>query len=118
VSKKLSGQILHRRTGKLSSSVRALPTTLSGTSIIGGVQAGGGPSFYGAVHEFGGTRAYPIIAVKARALRFVMNGKTSFARSVMMPPAKIRAFAGPSLDENAEMMRAELQAALDKAIQE
>jgi hypothetical protein len=118
VSRKLSGQILHRRTGILSASIRAIPATVAGTKIIGEVQAGSGPAFYGAVHEYGGSRAYPILAVKGRALAFMMNGKQIFAKSVIHPPAKMRAFFTPSLDENAENIKAELQKAVDGVIKE
>jgi hypothetical protein len=51
VSEKLSGQVLHRRTGILSGSVRALPVTTAGNTISSGVQAGSGPAFYAAIHE-------------------------------------------------------------------
>src|SRR5882757_1810462 len=107
VTEKLSGQTLKRQTGKLAGSIRALPTVTEGSKILGGVEGAGGPAFYGAVHEYGGTAAYQIVAVRARALRFVMDGKVVFARSVIHPPAKVRAFMGPSLDESADTIRTE-----------
>jgi hypothetical protein len=113
VGQKLSAQVLHRRTGVLAGSVRAIPAHLEGTKLVGAVQAGGGPAFYGRVHEYGGPRAYQIIAVKARALAFLSHGKQVFAQSIMHPPAIQRAFMRPSLDENAGNIRAQLQAALD-----
>jgi hypothetical protein len=74
--------------------------------------AGGGPAFYGAVHEFGGNHAYPIVATKARALAFMQHGRQVYAKSVMHPPARQRAFMGPTLAENAEFIRSELEATL------
>jgi hypothetical protein len=116
VTQKLSGQILKRRTGILAGSVRAIPATLEGTKIVAAVEAGGGPAFYGAVHEHGGTHAYPIVAVRARALAFMMDGKKVFAKSVMHPAAQMRAFMAPSLAENEANIRAELQLALDQEL--
>lgn len=113
VSKKLSGQVLHRRTGVLSGSVRVIPATVAGASIIGGVEAAGGPAFYGAIHELGGTSSYQIVAVKARALAFMVNGKKIFATRVTHPAIKARPFMSTSLAENAENIKTELQAALD-----
>ncbi len=51
---KLEGQVLHHRSGKLSSSVRMLPARLEANAIIGVVEGGGGPAWYGRIHEFGG----------------------------------------------------------------
>jgi hypothetical protein len=116
VGQKLSGQVLHHRTGVLSGSIRAIPAALEGTSIIGAVEGAGGPAFYGAIHEYGGTGAYPIVAVRARALAFLMDGKKVFAKSVMHPAAQIRAFMAPSLEENAADIEAQLRAALDEEL--
>lgn len=55
VGDKLSGQVLNQRTGKLAQSVRVTDTENDGSTITGGVQAGGGPAFYGKYHEDGGT---------------------------------------------------------------
>jgi hypothetical protein len=117
VARKLSGNPLHRRTGILAGSVTTVPTTVSGGVIRGAVESSGGPAFYGAIHEHGGSRAYQIVATKARALRFVMNGKTVFAKSVIHPPAKVRAFMLPSLTENAANIEAQLRATIEKEIQ-
>lgn len=118
VSQKLSGQILNRRTGILSGSIRANPATLEGTIISGNVQGAGGPAFYGAVHELGGSKEYSIVPVKARALSFIRDGQRVFAKRVMHPPLRQRAFMGPSLDENAAKIKSELNAALNKVIAE
>ena len=52
---KLSGPVLKIRTGKGAGSVRVELAHVEGDSLVGGVQAGGGPAFYLALHEFGGT---------------------------------------------------------------
>lgn len=59
VGQKLQGQVLAHRTGKLAGSIRVVPATLAGEQIIGEVQGGGGPAFYGRIHEFGGTINVP-----------------------------------------------------------
>lgn len=117
-SEKLSGQVLNAPTGVLRSSIRAIPAKFEGTSITAAVEGAGGPAFYGAVHEFGGTHAYEITAVNARALRFMMNGKVVFAKSVMHPPLRQRAFMAPSLDEMAEEIRTELQETINEVMAE
>lgn len=74
VREKLSGQVLHRRSGKLAGSVRALPAAIEGSQLVGRVLAGGGPAHYGKVHEFGGRTAYEILPVRKRALAFFPQG--------------------------------------------
>ena len=86
VSEKLSGQVLHRRTGILAGSVRALPVTVAGDTISSGVASNSEPAFYGRIHEVGGSRAYQVMATKSRALAFMMNGKQVVAKSVIRPP--------------------------------
>lgn len=118
VEQKLSGQVLSRRSGVLSGSIRAIPATLEGTKIVGAVEGGGGPAFYAAVHEYGGSAPYQIIATRARALAFVMGGKQVFANSVTHPPAIARPFMSTSLAENAATIEAELRAAVDQVVAE
>jgi|SRR5580704_800561 hypothetical protein len=116
VSEKLSGQVLHRRTGILSGSVRALPVTTAGNTISSGVQAGSGPAFYAAIHEQGGSRPYQIFATKARALSFVTKGQRVFAQSVIRPPLKQRAFLRPALLESAQSIHDQLQQAVNEEL--
>jgi hypothetical protein len=124
VSEKLSGQMLKRGTGALSASVRIIPAEFNATNIIGGIESSGGPAFYGKFFEIesaggtGGTKAHTIMAVKARALRFVMGGEVYFRKSVLHPGFAARPFMTSSLAENAEAIKSELQAALDKEILE
>jgi hypothetical protein len=51
VAEKLSGQVLHRRTGILAGSVHTLPVTTTENTISGGVASSSGPAFYGRIHE-------------------------------------------------------------------
>ncbi len=74
VTEKLSGQVLHRHSGKLAGSVIAHPAEWTGTTLIGSVEAAGGPAFYGFVHEFGGSREYEIRPVNKEALAFFPGG--------------------------------------------
>jgi hypothetical protein len=92
----------------LSGSVRALDPEVSGTAVIGGAQAGGGPFWYGRMWEFTGHKEIVPISPDIlfgeagwkkgtsakRALHFFANGKEVFTRRVsaqqprpwMIPP--------------------------------
>jgi hypothetical protein len=118
VLEKLSGNPLHRKTGTLAGSVRVVPALLQGTSIVGSVTAGCGPAgLYAGVHEYGGSRLYQVLAVKARALAFVTNGKKVIAKSVIHPPAKERSFLRSSLKESAADIKQQLQDALNRELE-
>lgn len=121
VAQKLSGQSLRRRTGVLAGSIRYVPASIEGTTIVGSVQGAGGPAWYGKLFEDpradgeGGVgHSWQITAVRARALAFMVDGKKVFARSVMHPGLAARPYMTPSLDENEARIRTELQAALDE----
>ncbi len=119
IVQKLSGQVLHRRTGALAGAVRVVSAHAEGTQIKGGVTAAGSPaSLYGRVHEVGGSHAYQIFSVRARALKFMQGGKESFFSRVNHPAAMMRPFMAPSLNENGERIRAELQAAIDEELKD
>src|ERR1700758_1241668 len=81
-AEKLSGQVLKVRTGILRGSVRTLPVTVAENTISSGVASSSGPAFYGKIHEVGGSRAYQIFAVKARALQFMQGSKTVYAQNI------------------------------------
>lgn len=91
---KLSGQVLHQRSGKLKRSVEVIPATINPStgSVSGGVQAAGGPAYYGRFHETGTTRAYTIVPVTKQALRFFVDGRAIFARRVEHPPIEQRSY--------------------------
>ncbi len=71
---------------------------------------------YGKYHEVGGSHAYKIMSVKSRALAFMLNGKQVYAKSVIRPPLRQRAFMRPSLLESAQTIHDELQRAIDQEI--
>ena len=58
VKDKLSGQVLHRRSGVLSGAVHSVVGTGAGGEIIGKVMVGN-QARYGWVHEYGGTFTIP-----------------------------------------------------------
>lgn len=116
-SQKLSGQVLKRQSGILAASIRVIPATSQGGRIRGFVEGGGSSAFYGNFHEYGVNKSWAIIATKQRALRFMVDGKVTFAKSVVHGPLAARPFMSPSLAENQESIREQLQAALDAEIQ-
>jgi len=101
-TEKLQGQVLHHRSGKLFGSIHATPAKVEGTKLVGQVSGAGGPAWYGQVHENGGTRAYVILPVNKKALKFVMGGKDIFAKRVNHPPLPQRSFMASSLAEMRE----------------
>lgn len=58
-TRKLEGDPLHHRTGKLQSSVQALPAVVDAGVIAGGVYQAQAVAPYGIVHEYGGTFEIP-----------------------------------------------------------
>ena len=113
VVSKLSGAVLHRRTGRLAQS-QNMRLTDSPTEIAAAVGFNRGTVPYGAIHEFGGTtRAHVIEAINAATLRFQVGGKTVFAKKVNHPGSKIpeRSFLRSSLKEMAPEAIAEIKAA-------
>jgi len=59
-----------------------------------------------------GTKPHPIVARRARALRFTIDGRTIFARSVRHPGTKARNIA----ETEAGLLPAELHAALTQQV--
>lgn len=116
VSQHLSGRPpgLNQITGKLAGSINAIPPQIEGDQVTGAVEGAGGTAFYGRVHEYGGTRSYQILPVRAKALRFEVNGQTVFAKSVTHPPMPARPFMSSSLIE----MRDEIVASLQQTVRE
>ncbi len=74
VRDKLSGQVLHHRSGKLAGSIVAYPTEAQGSQLAGKVEGAGGPAWYGQVHELGGRGPYDIYPVNKKALAFFPQG--------------------------------------------
>lgn len=98
VTWRLSGNPVHVRTGILRSSVRISPAQHLGDSIQGAVEAGDGPAFYGTFVERG-SRPHQILATKARALAFMMDGRKVFAQRVFHPGVAPRWFMRDTADE-------------------
>src|SRR6266403_3326926 len=120
VSLTLQGQVLHHRPGVLAGSIRTIPATLEGTTLVGAVAGAGGGAWYGALYETeeaGGTggvsHSWTITATKARALSFLVDGKRLYRHSVTHPALMARPYMTPSLEENAGEIETQLRAALD-----
>jgi hypothetical protein len=97
---KLSGPVLKRKTGALAGSVTA-QTASDGQTITGKVSVPAGPTRDVAlIHIRGRTTPYQILAVKGNALKFLLNGKETFRRSVVHPPIPSQPFMQDTLDEN------------------
>jgi phage gpG-like protein len=96
--KKLSGDPLHRRTGRLSRSVSGQASAVSKTRVVGTIGSKGVP--YAAVHELGGTYMVP---QHERQLTMVF-GRPVMPRTIVVKAHDVtfpkRAFLKPSLDEN------------------
>lgn len=87
VEQKLTGQVLNVRTGTLRRSITA--RVIRGGATITGLV--GTNVVYARIHEFGGTVQVPeIVPVRAKALRFVIDGKVIFARRTRAHPVRLR----------------------------
>jgi hypothetical protein len=104
----LQGGVLNQVTGKAARSVEMIPAAISGTSIDGSVQAGGGPAFYLRFQEEGTSGPYEIVPDRAKALAFSLGGATVFAKRVIHPGLAARRPVGATFDA----MRAEIIAGL------
>jgi phage gpG-like protein len=116
-SEKLSGQVLNRRSGNLSSSVFPDSSETS-TSVSGGARAGLDVP-YARIHEYGGLIPAHVVVVKnAKALCFSVGGVMRFAKSVHIPDVQMpeRSYMRSSLREQAPEGIAELRAAVREAI--
>jgi hypothetical protein len=113
---KLSGQVLHQRTGKLIGSVRTIPVTNDGSTIAGGVQAGGGPAYYAKFQNYGTAGPYEIRPKDPKGvLAFMVDGKMAFAKVVRHPGLPARNFMESTLEESRAGIVAALQEAVDEA---
>jgi hypothetical protein len=115
VSTKLSGQILHRKTGALAGSVRvSSPAMLVGGVIKGTVSAGGPPLYARALES--GSRGHQIFATKARALSFMTHGKRVFAKSVSHPGNIAYQYMRLSAKQAGDEIRVALEDAVNREI--
>jgi hypothetical protein len=113
---KLSGQVLHQRTGRLKGSVREIPPIIDGARLIGAVEAGSDLLFYGKVHEYGSKGPYAIVPTTKKALRFMLGGKEVFFRRVMHPALPERSFMRSSLEELTPQIREAMRQGLQEAL--
>jgi hypothetical protein len=118
IGTKLTGQVLHQRTGKLIDSVRLNPAEATATDLAveGGVQAGGGPAWYARIWELTGLPAYEIVPVNKKALAFMLDGKQIIVRRVMHPAVGPKPFMKPSFEEKRDEILAGLQEAANGAM--
>jgi phage gpG-like protein len=108
VQQKLSGQVLHHKSGKLASSVIQRVETTEGR-IAAIVQAGGLAVSYAGVHEYGGTFQIPEhLSVSRSGKQFTVH-----AHSATYPE---RSYMRTSLDENTDMFLEEVSKAIGDAL--
>lgn len=106
----LTGGVLQIRTGKAARSVEIIPAQITGNTIEGAVQAGGGVAPYLRMQEDGTSGPYEIIPDRAKALRFVLGGKLVFARKVIHPGLAARRPVGQAFDGYKDEALAQLKA--------
>lgn len=102
---KLSGQVLHQRSGRLSQSVgHPTVTQESNTRVTGFI----GGAWYGRVHEFGATiHVNSPVMLKGIGWRYL--------KTVTLPP---RPWLNPSIQEQSPMIAAQVVSAVQQALRE
>lgn len=114
---KLSGNPLHRRSGRLSASVH--PVSVDTSQSISGGAASGENVPYAKIHEYGGMiPAHVVVVRNAKALAFTVGGVMRFAKSVQIPNVTMpeRSYMRSSLREEAPKGIEQLRAAVREAI--
>lgn len=111
VGDKLSGQVLHHRTGHLIDSTRLEPPTpeIVGPSVIGGVQSGGPIAVYARVHEYGLT-----VSVPEHVRRTLRGGEATVRAYTASYPE--RSFMRTGLDDMRQTIISGLQGAVHEAL--
>lgn len=100
---KLSGQVLHQRSGKLSQSVgHPTVTRESDTRVVGAI----GGVFYGKIHEFGAT-----ITINSAVNMEGIGWR--YLKTVKIPA---RPWLNPSIEEQKDMIAQEVVGAVREAI--
>jgi hypothetical protein len=108
--------LVGRVTSRLAGSVRAVPASVEGSSIVAGVEAGGGAAFYGKFLE-DGTAPHEIVATNKKALAFMMGGKQVFAKFVQHPGTRAYHFMRDSLAEFTPEIQAQLQQTINQVLE-
>ncbi len=106
---KLSGTVLQHRSGKLIGSVRVGEVRVDGSEVVGSVQAGGGPAWYGRIHEYGG-----VFTAKGRISKAV-GGKRGAPYQMKFPE---RSFMRSSLADMRSQIFEDLKAAALRGVKE
>ena len=121
VQRKLSGEVLHVRTGLLRRSISRTDALVLDTEVVSSVgsnvRTGGDAVVYAAIHEFGGqTRPNLIEAKNGKALAFSIGGKQLVRRSVQHPGSKIpeRSYLRTTLTERQGQYGTALIGTVDK----
>lgn len=110
---KLSGQVLHVRTGALRRSIH-VKVDQRATGVWGRVLSSGDVKYAG-IHEFGGrTKAHVIEPRKVKALAFMVGGSQVFAKRVNHPGSQMpmRSFMRTGLGDKAAQISTEMKAAV------
>lgn len=116
IQRKLSGEVLQVRSGKLLGTVLVNPAELSGELMDGSVQAGGPDVPWGVFQEYGTAGPYTIEASAAKALAFEMGGETVFAKSATHPGLEERSFMRSTADDLRDQEYEDYQAAVAAAL--
>jgi len=114
---KLSGQVLHVKTGNLRRSIHTNPVNINGSNISATV---GTNSEYAAIHEYGGvTSPHEIVPRNHEALKFMVDGKVLIRKRVMHPGSRIpeRSFLRSTLKEDAEMIYEQIRLGVREGLQ-
>jgi phage gpG-like protein len=114
---KLSGQVLHTRTGALKASIAADVSDQTGQVLVRVFSAG--DVKYAAIQEYGGqTSPHDIVPGKAKVLAFVLHGGPVFARRIHHPGSHIpeRSYLRSSLADMADQIVAEFKNAAIAAV--
>lgn len=116
IERKLSGEVLQRRSGRLLGSLTVTAERVGlGASVTVGSDAA-----YAAIHEYGGTLpARAVLPQSARALAFPWRGQQRFFKRVQLPAVTMpeRSFMRSALAEMLPEIRAAIEAAAAEALQ-
>lgn len=110
----LTGQVLHVRTGRLRASIahgNAGSVSRQETTADTSIYYVGTNVSYGVAWERG-IRARDIVPVRAKALRFELNGEIVFRKRVHVPAQAPRQFLEPALDSMRDLITDQLGQAL------
>jgi hypothetical protein len=119
VGRKLAGDPVARKTGRLADSVRTEPAAfVDSHTIRASIVAAEGDAFYGRSLETG-SDMHQITAVRARALRFVSkDNAVVFVRSVTHLGISPRWWMRSTRDELEPLFRSEIKEGLDDIFRE